>query len=53
MEMKWPPNILDGLFCDNKDHNGLYYWYDTVIEKKKFSQLKKDQSMNVTYEHLQ
>lgn len=51
METKWAPNILDALFCDRKDHNGLYYWYDAVMEKKKFERLKKDAKMTITYEH--
>lgn len=49
--MKWAPDILDALFCDKKDHLGLYYWYEVIEEKRKFSLLKKDEKMKVTYLH--
>jgi hypothetical protein len=53
MEFKsWSPNILGDLFCDRDDYLGLYYWFDLVMEKKKFSRLKKGESMEVTFEHL-
>lgn len=52
MELKWSPQIIGDLFCDNKDHNGLYYWFEAIEEKRKFSMLKKDEKMKVTFLHI-
>lgn len=52
MEMKWSPTIMDGLFCDKKDHLGLYYWFEALMEKKKWLRLKPKEQMKVTYDHL-
>lgn len=52
MEMKWSPEILGGLFCDRKDMNGIYYWYDAIEEKKRWLKLAPKAQMKVTYEHL-
>jgi hypothetical protein len=35
IELKWPPNIIGGLFYDRIDYLGLLFWYDTVNEKIK------------------
>ena len=32
LEFKWEPAILGGLFLDNIDINGLYYWYELIKE---------------------
>lgn len=50
MEMKWSPQIIGGLFCDRKDHMGLYYWWDVLQEKKKFKKLKPGQQLKMTYD---
>ena len=28
--MKWPPDVLGGLFFDAQDHLGLEYWYEEI-----------------------
>jgi hypothetical protein len=49
MEMKWSPEELGGLFCDRRDQYGIYYWLDVVEEKIKWSRLKPNESMPMTY----
>ncbi len=31
-ENKWTPKLIDGLYLDDADHFGLYYWYLDVKE---------------------
>jgi hypothetical protein len=31
-EYHWSPDQIDKLFCDNIDHHGLLYWYDTLVK---------------------
>lgn len=50
MEMKWPPSVLDGLFCDRLDHNGIYYWFDAVKEILKMRRLKPKETMMMTFD---
>lgn len=50
MEMRWPPAVTGGLFCDRRDFKGLYYWYDAVQEIIKWSKLKKGESMRMTFD---
>ncbi len=52
MEKGWAPKILDALFCDRRDHLGLYYWFDAIMEKKKWMKAKPGEKVKVTYEHL-
>lgn len=50
MYKDWSPKELGGLFCDRKDWQGLYYWYDKILEKKKALKLKPGETMKTTYE---
>ncbi len=43
-EHHWPPSVLEGLFFDTEDYNGLFYWFDdlnAVNEEVKKSTKKK------------
>lgn len=51
MKMKWAPKKLDALFCDGKDHLGIYYWYNAILEDHKFRLMGKNETMTVTYQH--
>lgn len=39
--MKYSPCVIAGLFLDNADFNGLYYWYETIVEFNKPPDKKK------------
>ncbi len=30
--MKWLPKDLGSLFFDNKDMNGIMYWFETIMD---------------------
>ncbi len=34
-EHHWPPEVVDALFLDAKDHHGLVFWYNDVVETHK------------------
>jgi len=34
-EYQWKPADISGLFLDNWDYLGLYYWYEHIKEKRK------------------
>jgi len=31
-EHHWSPNIIDNMYCDDIDHNGIEYWYNNLKE---------------------
>jgi len=31
-EYHWSPKIIDNLYCDDIDHNGLIFWYENLKE---------------------
>ena len=31
-EYHWPPKIIDNLYCDDIDYQGLIYWYENLKE---------------------
>jgi hypothetical protein len=31
-EHHWPPNVIGGLFVDECDYSGLFYWYNDMAE---------------------
>jgi len=33
--MKYSPLVISGLYCDNKDYEGLLYWYDLIKQMNK------------------
>lgn len=41
--MRWPPNVLDGLFYDSIDSRGVIYWFEPLKhkmdEEQKFKEL--------------
>ena len=39
--MKWAPDILGALFIDDRDYEGLQFWYNDIKEQS--DKLKKDQ----------
>lgn len=40
---QWPPHILDSLFLDDYDHNGLAFWFNDckTQDKKSKEELSK------------
>lgn len=50
MYFKWSPKEIGGLFCDNKDEQGLYYWMECLQEKKKLKKLKQGESLMMSYD---
>jgi hypothetical protein len=34
-EHHWPPSVLEGLFFDREDYEGLQFWIDDLIEMNK------------------
>lgn len=34
-EYHWPPAVVEGLFFDNEDYNGLFFWSDFIEEQAK------------------
>lgn len=34
LEMRWPPEILGGLFIKGKNFKSIEYWYKAITEKQ-------------------
>lgn len=32
-EMKWKPKVLKKLYVDDSDYNGLFFWYNEILEQ--------------------
>lgn len=39
--MKYEPRVISGLFLDAIDFEGLFYWYETIVEFNKPLDKKK------------